>query len=232
MSLSNELASFVSAELARRADPTKALSMAAYMKTDMPFYGVQSPELKQILGDVKQRFELRTRRDYESCVKALWRLPHREEKILAIRVARMVKDRVVPDSLPLYERIIREGAWWDLVDETAIHLVGKVLLQHREETAPLMDEWLEDSDMWIRRTALLCQIGHKGATDHRRLFRYCRSRAAEKEFFIRKAIGWALRDYSYAEPERVARFVEKQGDRLSGLSVREALKALRRGSKN
>jgi 3-methyladenine DNA glycosylase AlkD len=130
--------------------------------------------------------------------------------------------------MPLYERLIREGAWWDLVDDAAIRLAGRVLRAHRQEMSDVMDAWIDDDDLWIRRSALISQIGHRAETDHGRLFDYCRKRAGESEFFIRKAIGWALRDYSYAAPERVMAFLTDNRQRLSGLSFREGAKALRR----
>ena len=89
------------------------------------------------------------------------------------------------------------------VDEIAAHLVGMVLLANRKETAPMMDRWIQDDDLWIRRTALISQLRHKDQTDHIRLFRYSLAQAGEKDFFIRKAIGWALRQYAYTAPDRV-----------------------------
>ena len=126
----------------------------------------------------------------------LWGLSHREEKYLAIRIARLYADFVTPRSLALYKRLIQAGAWWDFVDEIAIHLVGRVLYHHRPAVSPTLDAWITDQDMWLRRTALLSQIHHKGDTDEGRLFGYCLQTADETAFFIRKAIGWALRDYS------------------------------------
>jgi 3-methyladenine DNA glycosylase AlkD len=202
--------------------------MAAYMKTDMPFYGVQKAGRSEIARALVSRFDISTQRQYERVVTRLWRLPHREEKYMAVQVAQHYHDFIAPPSLPLYEKLIREGAWWDFVDTIAIRLVGEVLLTCRRTTRALMDEWISDADLWIRRTALISQIGHKERTDHRRLFRYCRQRAAEREFFIRKGIGWALREYSYTAPERVLRFLQENADRLSGLSFREGAKALRR----
>jgi len=225
-SLAERIRRFAGAELKKAANPAKAGPMAAYMKTDMPFYGVQRPARELIEREIRKRYEITTRRDYEAAVRALWKQPHREEKYLAIAVAGMFPDFIAPPSLKLYERLVRDGAWWDLVDGVAVGLIGRVLRERRATTAPLMDEWIDDDDMWIRRTALISQIGHKKDTDHRRLFRYCLRRAGEKGFFIRKAVGWALREYSHAEPERVKAFLERHRDRLSPLSFREGAKAL------
>lgn len=165
---------------------------------------------------------------YERAVASLWALPHREEKYLAIRIARRYADFINPRSLALYKRLIREGAWWDFVDEIAIHLVGRVLYHHRSVASPILDAWISDRDMWLRRTALLSQIHHKEDTDTQRLFGYCLQTADETAFFIRKAIGWALRDYSATAPERMLTFLSHNRERLSSLSFHEAAKRLSR----
>jgi 3-methyladenine DNA glycosylase AlkD len=219
---------FITRELERLADPDKAGPMAAYMKTSMPFLGVQATPRRGLVREVKRGFPIADRADYEAAVTELWALPHREGKYMAVAVAQLAPAHIAPASLPLYERMIREGAWWDFVDEIAQHLVGAVVLKHPRAAWPVMDAWIDDADMWIRRTAILCQNRHERRTDADRLFRYCLARAAEPEFFIRKAIGWALRQYSYTEPDAVRDFLRRHGASLSGLSVREASKVLQR----
>lgn len=221
-----ELARFIQSRLRPLADAKKAAEMAAYAKTEMPFYGVQQPQRVPVFREMMRRFAPTSRREYEARVRALWRLPHREEKYAALEYARQAKPFVTSKSIRLYEKLIREGAWWDFVDTVAIHLVGHALLEERAAVRPIMDRWIEDDDLWIRRSALISQIGHKARTDARRLFGYCLKRAHETEFFIRKAIGWALRDYSYAEPVAVRDFLLAHRDRLSGLSFREGAKQL------
>ncbi len=219
---------FISAGLAARANPAIAAPMAAYLKTSMPFYGVKKPDRVPLYREMRKRFTPQSRRDYEAGVQALWRLPHREEKYAAITFARQGDAFITPDSLPLYERLIREGAWWDLVDEVATNLVGQVQLKHRSQVRAVINRWIDSDDLWIRRAAIISQIGHKQKTDQKQLFRHCLKRAAEKEFFIRKAIGWALRDYSYVAPEAVRDFLLANRERLSPLSFREGAKQLER----
>lgn len=220
------LVSFVTSKLKALADPVKAAPMAAYMKTDMPFYGVTSPLRRPIAQELKQRFLPALNEEYRDQVLALWSLPHREEKYLALDVASTHRQYITYDNVDLYERLVREGAWWDFVDEVAAHLVGKVVLIDRERMRPVLEEWVEDTDMWIRRTAILCQTRHKDATDVAMLFDFCLRRSHEQEFFIRKAIGWALREYAKVEPAAVRTFLADNGDRLSPLSRREAAKHL------
>jgi 3-methyladenine DNA glycosylase AlkD len=215
---------FVAASLSATANPEKAVGMQAYMKTDMPFYGVQKPARVKILGELAARFPPSDRDDYESLILALWALPHREEKYLAQGVATHFGEFVVPGSMPIYKRFITEGQWWDFVDEASTHMVRRLIRDHPGPTWVEVDRWIDDSDMWLRRAAIICQIGLKERTDRERLFRFCEQRMDEKEFFVRKAIGWALREYAKTDPHAVAGFVSAHRDQLSGLSYREATK--------
>lgn len=224
----SELARFVTTRLRAAADPAKAGPMQAYMKTNMPYYGVQKPAAVPIYREMKRRFVPASRRQYEAGMRALWGLGHREEKYAAIEFAGQHPQLITSASLRLYERWVRDGAWWDLVDAIAVGLVGHVLLNERDATRSVIERWIDDDDLWIRRTALLAHNRHKKQTDHRQLFDHCLRRAAESEFFIRKAIGWALRQYSYANPQAVRRFLLANRKRLSGLSFREGAKGLAR----
>lgn len=214
----------VQSALADAADPEKAAGMQAYMKTDMPFYGVQKPERARILRRLRKEHPPADHGQYLSLATALWELPHREEKYLAQGVATAFPKWIIPESFPLYERFVVEGAWWDFVDEIATQLIRRLIVEHPDQTWPVVDRWIDDEDMWLRRTAILCQIGARERTDTGRLFAFCERRAFEREFFIRKAIGWALREQARTDPEAVARFVVEHRDRLSGLSYREATK--------
>jgi 3-methyladenine DNA glycosylase AlkD len=222
----NPLADFVSDALAARADPAKAVDMAAYMKTTMPFYGVQTPERRKILNQARRRHPIRDRDGYRNTVVALWERPHREEKYCAVGLAISEKRFVASDNLDLYRRLIVEGAWWDFVDSVAANLIGGLLLDDPERLWPVLDGWIDGDDMWLRRTAILAQLKHEGATNSDRLFDYCLRRADESEFFIRKAIGWALREYAKTDPDAVRDFLAAHRDELSGLSYREAAKHL------
>jgi 3-methyladenine DNA glycosylase AlkD len=172
------------------------------------------------------RFPIASRADYMAAVRALWTRPHREEKYCAIRLAVDYPQYVTIGSVPLYRQMIIEGGWWDFVDDIAARLVGNVLLNDRARMHPKLDRWIDDPNMWIRRTAILSQLKHKAATDQDQLFGYSLKRADEKEFFIRKAIGWALREYAKTQPGTVRAFALEHRERLSGLSFREATKHL------
>ncbi len=223
---SEELVAFVQGEFRRLADPAKAGPMAAYMKTAMPFYGIQKNDRVPVYREIKKRFAPSNRSGYERGILALWSLPHREEKYAAIEYAMMWPRLIGSKSLRVYERMIREGAWWDLVDGIAAHLVGGALQQERDIVRPLMDKWIEDTNLWIRRSAILSHLRHKRDTDWDQLSRHCLQCAGESEFFMRKAIGWALREYSKSNPEAVETFLKDHKNRLSGLSIREGSKHL------
>ena len=217
---------YVQAQLKAAAVPEKASGMAAYMKTEMPFYGVDAPSRKLIQRELKHKFVPRDSEEHRSYVQALWGLPHREEKYIAIAMARTWKPWVDADHLDLYRQWIEEGAWWDFVDEIANFLVGGAYLKDREAVGPVMDEWITDPHLWIRRAAIICQLRHKKETDAGRLYDYCLRSAHEKDFFIRKAIGWALRQYSRSEPESVHEFLTTYRQELSNLSFKEGSRIL------
>lgn len=214
------------AMLRDHADPAKAAPMAAYMKTTQAFFGVPATARREIARALKKEFPPADQGEYETLVLALWNRPRREEQYLAVSLAQAFRSYINPSSMPLYERLIREGAWWDFVDDVAVHLVGDVYRRFRNEIEPWVDRWIIDGDFWIRRSAMLSHLQHKEFTDRDRLFRYCRACLHEKEFFIRKAIGWVLREYSKTDPEAVRAFVNEHQSQMSGLSIREATRLL------
>lgn len=220
------LADRATTALTALGDPAAATSMAAYMKTDMPFHGVKKAGRTTVLRDLVADFPLATHGQYVATVDALWDQPGREEKYLAIAWARHWSRWIVPASLPLYERLVVDGAWWDFVDDVAPNLVGRVLLEHRAELRPVLDEWVDDENLWRRRAAIIAQLKHKEDTDEEMLFAFCLRRAHEDEFFVRKAIGWALRQYARVDPEAVRTFVLDHRETWSGLTFREATKHL------
>lgn len=221
-----QLIAIATRELSARADAEKAVGMAAYLKTNMPFYGVQKKGRTEVFRVIKREIPIADNTTYRTAIEALWEQPHREEKYLAIGIAKAYAEFLTVENLDLYRRLIVEGAWWDFVDEVAIHCVGIVYLNQRSQTEPTIEAWVDDDIMWLRRTSLISPIKHKAETDYIMLFDHCLRRAHEKEFFIRKAIGWTLREYAKTAPERVSSFLLEHRDEWSGLSFREAAKHL------
>jgi len=219
--------------LAAAGDPERAVQQQAYMKSAMPYYGLTAPQLRALLRPllVEHRFE--DRATWEATACRLWdEAGHREERYAALGLLRhrAYRTRVDVDLLPLLEHLVRTGAWWDFVDEVAAHLVGQVLLDERAVVTPVMAAWAIDDHLWIRRTAMLCQLRHRDRTDTGLLEHVLVANLDDtehgKEFFIRKALGWALREHARTDAAWVLDFVGTHADRLSGLSRREALKHL------
>ncbi|GAB3151329.1 DNA alkylation repair protein [Amycolatopsis stemonae] len=226
MSADEQLVKAIRTGLAELADPVKATAMQAYMKSAMPFRGVASPERSAFLKGVLADHIVPDRVKYSATVLELWRTAEfREERYAAIALSghRAYRRWQDPDLVPMYEEMIVSGAWWDYVDELAIRRIGPILRSHRPELTRLMLRWAADHDLWRRRTAIICQVGAKEETDTDLLVRAIEPAIAEPEFFLRKGIGWALREYAKTSPDWVRSFVDDHPG-LSGLSRREALK--------
>lgn len=201
--------------------------MQAYMKSAMPYYGVSSPLQKDIWRRVFRSRLLINEAAWQGTVLALWRTARfREERYAAIALTgeRAYATYQTLDALPLYEELIVTGAWWDYVDLIAGKRIGALLARFPREMTRHLHSWSRADDLWLRRTAILAQLGFKQATDLRLLYACIEPNLADREFFIRKAIGWALRQYAWTDPKEVRRYVYANRDRLSGLSMREALK--------
>lgn len=245
----SSIASFVHAELRKHAHPANAAAMAAYGKTTQPFLGLPNPIRRPVFQDMCARFAPATLADYRKQTLALWQVgtapvpkgqrnpipPRRDSKetppiyagpremmYAACHYAERFKTHHVPASLPLFRQLIVEGGWWDIVDWVAIKCVGGIMRNHPAVVRATLDEWIDDECLWLRRTAIIAQIGLKHQTDEKLLLRYCVARAGERDFFIRKAIGWALRQHARINPELVGTFLIKHRAKLSPLSIREA----------
>ena len=213
--------------LAEAADPTKAAAMQTYMKSAMPYRGVSAPVVKLVCRNAFKAHPLVTAAEWRRVVLDLWRhAEFREERYAAVLLtqARSYREFQTYSSLRLLEEMIVTGAWWDFVDTLAGHNLGDILRADPRKMKPLMRRWARDADMWKRRSAILCQLGFKRETDLDLLYDCIEPNLSHKDFFIRKAIGWALRQYAWTDPKEVKRYVKANKARLSPLSVREALK--------
>jgi 3-methyladenine DNA glycosylase AlkD len=201
------------------------------MKSVMPFHGVPVPEVRRIARAALAAHPLADRRTWHDTVLTLWDgATHREERYAALALVRSPGAADYQDlaALELYRHLVVTGAWWDLVDELA-HAVGGVLVAVGEPAAVVVRAWSRDDDPWLRRAAIICQLGAGAGTDRALLADCIEANLADRSFFLRKAIGWALRALARADPEWVTSFVEAAGDRLSPLSRREAMKHVQAG---
>jgi 3-methyladenine DNA glycosylase AlkD len=214
------------AALAAAADPERAPGMQAYMKSEMPYRGISAPDLRAISRRIFADHPLEGCEEWRAAVLELWRgARFREERYAAIELLgdRRHKECRTLDVLPVYEELITTGAWWDYVDWVA-GLVGNLLRSYPKKVRPVMRAWSRDKDMWKRRVSIICQVSFKKDVDLGLLYANIEPNLADRNFFIRKAIGWALRSYAWTDPVEVARYVAANEARLSGLSKREALK--------
>ena len=218
---------YIKNELKQHGDATKAPQMQAYMKTDQPFYGVQSKLRKQIFRNAIKKYPVISREAWEMLILELWNGIHREEMYLALEVAERYKNYHDESAWNLFENLLRSATNWDTVDWLSSNLIGRLVEKYRHFEKHLW-EWSNDKNFWVRRASLLAHLKHKEKTNTKLLSDTILKLAHEKEFFIKKAIGWALRQYSYTDPNWVIQFVKNHEGILSGLSKREALKALKR----
>ncbi|PWK81903.1 3-methyladenine DNA glycosylase AlkD [Lentzea atacamensis] len=204
------------------ADPVKAPEMQAYMKSEMPFLGVQKPGRVALLKSLPR---IDSRDEWLDAVRTLWReATYREERYVALALSGDRRFQSV-ELLPWFDEMIVTGAWWDYVDEIASKRIGPLLRSSPDVVRPLMLKWSVDADRWRRRTSIICQLGFKGATDVELLTACVDANVEDPDFFLRKGIGWALREFAKTEPGWVRAFVEARPG-LSPLSRREALKHL------
>jgi 3-methyladenine DNA glycosylase AlkD len=218
----------IKAALAPHADAQRAPAMRAYMRDQFDFLGVPTPLRRQAVLPVFKRLPVENADHLLACAHKLWTMPAREYHYVATDLlARKWKTFAVTDIAHLLE-IAQRAAWWDCVDPLAgvIGDVVKAARAHTPQAQATMDAALLHESLWVRRIAMIHQLGWRDRTDETRLFDYARSLAAESDFFIRKGIGWALRDYAWHAPQAVSGFLSSSRDILSPLTLREASKHL------
>ena len=210
-------------ELESVADPTAAPAMAAYMKHRFDFFGVKAPRRRAATRMTMAAAGLASGDELIDFAGACWEEPEREFQYVAQDALAANVARLGSRHLPAIRSLVTTRSWWDTVDALAASTVGGLVRADRA-LAVEMDRWIDDEDIWVARAAILHQVRWKDATDAHRLFDYAERRAGDTEFFIRKAIGWALREYARTDPHAVRAFVDTH--ELSGLTRREALKHL------
>lgn len=218
--------------LVAAGDHERTPSQQAYMKSTMPFHGVRVPDVRKITAQVATRHPFEDRADWEAAVLDIWRrATHREQRYAATDLAfhRPYRPWLDGAALPMIEEMIVTGAWWDHVDALAGQHMGLMLAQDRDVVRPIMWDWAVDpmdreGAMWRRRTSILSQLRFKETTDRELLYHAIEASMDSAEFFLRKAIGWSLREYAKTDADEVRDYIDRHEDRLSGLSRREARK--------
>jgi 3-methyladenine DNA glycosylase AlkD len=228
--MASALAQTLKARLRAVAEPARAPAMQAYMKSDMPYLGVSAAPLRQVCKEAFNGLAWEDSPAWQADVLAIWRgAGYREERYAAIELAGVKAARAFQriDALPMYEEVIVTGAWWDYVDAVVTQRFWPILQADRADMQRAMLAWSRDADIWKRRSAILCQVKAKTETDVDLLYACIEPSLDSNEFFLRKAIGWALRQHAWTNPDEVRRYVAANEARLSGLSKREALKNVR-----
>ncbi len=216
-------------EFRKKANSTNAEPMAKYMKNLFPYLGIKTPERREITKKFYKEFGLPEISDLEEIIKDLWELPEREFQYFVVGLLVKFKDKVEKDIIELYEYLITTKSWWDSVDGIATWMVADLFKRFPELIKPYTEKWLKSGNMWLQRTVILFQLNYKDKTDEMLLGTSIMRVADSKEFFIQKAIGWALREYSKTDARAVINFVEN--NELAPLSKREALKWLKNQGK-
>ena len=226
------LADALRAAFTARADPVRASGQQRYMKSAMPYHGLTMPEVRRVVRTTVAAHPLPDRASWLATVGMIWDdATHREQRYAAIGVLRHRCYRAwrTPDDalLALLRHLVTTGAWWDLVDELS-HVAGELLASDPETMTPVLRGWSREPDLWLRRIAIISQLGAKRSTDVALLTYAIEGSIDDPDFFARKAIGWALREYSKTDETWVRDYVATNANRLSPLSQREALKWLER----
>jgi 3-methyladenine DNA glycosylase AlkD len=218
------LVAAVRTALRSAADPERVGRMQAYLKTTEPCLGVRLPEVRRLTREAATADPPATAADVGRAAGVLWReAAYREERYAAIALTGLPVARGALQLLPLHEEMITTGAWWDLVDGIAGRICD-LLSAHPAQLGPVLREWARSPDRWLRRSAIIAQLGAEERIDRALLTEVIEVNAADPEFFVRKAIGWALRDLAKTDPAWVRRFLAEH--ELSPLSRREAAKHL------
>jgi 3-methyladenine DNA glycosylase AlkD len=221
--LADTLMERLTATYAAAADPERAVAMRAYMKDVAPFLGLTAPVRRALSRTVLEGTSRPDETDCTAIALRCWDMPEREYPYFAVDYLRRHVRYCTSGFLPVARHLVSTIPWWDTVDALAAHVVGGLVAADPGLKSD-MDEWIVDDDLWVARTALLHQLRYKERTDTERLFAYCLRQSGHPDFFIRKAIGWCLREYAKTDPQAVRGFLAREKGRFAPLSVREALK--------
>ena len=207
------------------ANGENALAMKAYMKGRFEFFGIKSPQRRELQKQFLN--ENRAPIPFDPTVfRALWQADQREFQMFGLDLLRKQAKKVQEADLALIEELIITKSWWDTVDGLASWVCGPYFQKFPELMSPVTDAWAVSENLWLRRTSIIFQLGYKQQTDSEILLHHIEKNLGSKEFFVNKAIGWALREYGKTDPEFVRDYVLRMQSKLNPLSVREALKNL------
>lgn len=195
-----------------------------YFRNQFDFLGIRTPIRRKLTKQFIKDNGLPKKDKLKNVIFMLWDLPEREYQKAALDIIEMTKKDLNKEDMSWLSSLIVKKSWWDTVDVLSPHIMGYMFFIHRELIPSFADQWIEDENIWLQRSAILYQLKYKDKTDEEPLFQYILRRADSDEFFVQKAIGWVLREYAKTRPENVKAFVANHN--LKPLSRREALKHL------
>jgi len=205
------------------ADSVQAFGMSKYMKFKFVYYGIKKPLRAKLQKEILEELRKPDFETIKSFSLLAWEEPEREMQYFAMDLLNKSKKNLQKNDLEFIKFLIEHKSWWDTVDSLAAHLAGAYFKNYPNNKE--LNNWVTSENFWFRRSAIIHQLTYKKETNEQMLFKFCLLLREEKEFFIRKAIGWALRQYAYFAPENVVNFVKNTD--LSALSVKEALKNIK-----
>ncbi len=222
-----EVVDAVDDELRARATPGRAEQERRYLKSALDHYGTGVPAIRAVAQDLVRRHRDLSPEQLLVLADALWSAPVHERRMVAVELLRARQDHLGPDNVPRLERLLREARTWALVDPLATGVIGPLVERH-PELGRTLDRWAADDDFWVRRAALLALLPalRRGEGDFDRFSRYADAMLDERELFVRKAIGWVLRDTARKRPDLVHDWLLPRAARASGVTVREAVNPL------
>jgi 3-methyladenine DNA glycosylase AlkD len=209
---------------ADHADPEIAAGQQAYMKDKFQFFGIKTPQRRALVRGFLKEHGRPPGEQLAAVVRSAFAQPQREFHYTGMELFTHAAKKLGPEYLPLAEELILTHSWWDMVDHIAVHGVGAILRRHPQLIHEVNERYMASGELWLQRTALIFQLQYKEHTDQKLLFSNIERLADHKDFFIRKGIGWALRQYARIDPKAVKEFIGRQS--LSPLSVHEAGKHL------
>lgn len=207
------------------ADPTQAISMSKYMRDQFQFYGIKSPLRRELVKKIKAVVKPKPSIEYQEFIQLLWDDPHRECQYIATDLMGTINKKIDVDWIDYLEQIILTKSWWDTVDFLSPNLLGNIFSRNVELGHQYTDRWIESDNFWLQRSAMIYQLRYKDKVDFERLAKYILRRKNSKEFFVQKAAGWALRQYSKFNPEAVGAFL-RDNQNLAKLTIKEGSKYL------
>jgi 3-methyladenine DNA glycosylase AlkD len=223
-----ELVGTLDAQLQAAGTPARAVSERAYLKSSLEHYGASVPAIRAVAKGVRRAHPDMTHTALVELVTGLWAEPVHERRMLVVELLIVFADRLGPRDIGMIERMLRESGTWALVDSMSATVVGGLVVRHPDLADHVLDRWATDPDFWIRRSAMLALLGplRKGGGDVERFFGFADAMLDEREFFIRKAIGWVLREMARQRPDLVFDWLAPRARRASGVTVREAVKPM------